>query len=355
MRWQLLTFVCFSVVAITGCAVNALRDDQDRLRSALLELCTDQVMDNLVRASNGLPIIHLDYTNANAQVTVDVNGSLGETAASTHSNSITAIALRAALITRTFANTITSSLGLSRTNQVAATATPVTTSNQVYDAYLSFLTIPGSLRVTTSPPPPGAAHICERFRDEYYWIPVEFRDQYFELAGITTAQRSKSLLPPDDFYSVELIGFGTPDEINKMPNVRGATLVLVKTDRPVPIRSDGQATFDNGRCLRISRYEKEIDHRIDFVSDKFYLALDPTENPDFPTPETLQFPIPVRLYLQQPPPAPTTKDLIERIPFRTPQVKIGSGAGNSADPSPTPPPPSPCPTGREGRLIGPLG
>jgi hypothetical protein len=343
----------FFTMAISGCAVYGLHDDQERLRSTLLDLCTNQVMDNLVRASNGLPIIHLDYTNANTQLSVDVNASIGETAADTHSNTIAALAMSSALVTRTFANTIAGSLGISRTNQVAVTATPVTTSNQVYDAYLSYLTIPGSLQVTCSPPPPGAAHVCRRFRDEYYWVPVAFKDRYFELAAITTAQRGKSLLPVDNFYSVNLIGFGTTNEKDKKMNADGSpTNIVVRIDRQVPISSDGLVAFGNQRCLRITRYDADQENRFDYVSDRFNLALDPKTVPEYPNPAALQFPIPVRLYLPQPPPPPTTKELLDRIQFRTPQVEVSSGAVNAANPNATPPPPSACPTGGEGHLLG---
>ncbi len=173
------------------------------------------------------------------------------------------------LVTRTLANTIAEGLGFSRTNQVAVTATPVTTNNQVYDAYIAFLTIPGSLQITCSPPPPGAAHVCRRFRDEYYWVPLEFRDRYVELASITTAQRGKSLLPSDDFYSVNIVGLGTSSTSSPNP-----TQVLVKVDQPVPISTDGLAVFENGRCVRITRFDLEENNRFDFVSDQFYLNFD---------------------------------------------------------------------------------
>jgi hypothetical protein len=341
MRRRLLTLVSISAVAICGCAVQGLHDDQDRLRSALVALCTNQVMDNLVRASNGLPIIQLDYTNANTQFTVDVNASLGETGVTNRSNTITALALSSVLVTRTLANTIAEGLGFSRTHQVAVTATPVTTNNQVYDAYIAFLTIPGSLQITCSPPPPGAAHVCRRFRDEYYWVPLEFRDRYVELASITTAQRGKSLLPSDDFYSVNIVGLGTSSASSPNPNQ-----VLVKVDQPVPISTDGLAVFENGRCVRITRFDLEENNRFDFVSDQFYLNFDSAADK-----ASLQFPSLVRLYLEQPPPRPTTKELVDRIPFRTPQVAIGVAGKTATNPGSTPPPPSLCPKDGEGRFL----
>ena len=180
MRWRIYLFVCTLLVPTAGCAVTGVHNDQANLRTALVTLCSNQVMDNLVRASNGLPIIHLDYTNGNTQMTLDVNASLSETAGNTRSNALTALGMSSVLVIRPFSNTIAGRLGMSRVNQVGVTATPVTTNNQLYDAYLSFLTIPGSLVVTDCPPPDGAAHVCQQFRDQYYWVPIEFRDRYFE-------------------------------------------------------------------------------------------------------------------------------------------------------------------------------
>src|SRR5579871_3409820 len=116
----------------SGCAVWQARRDQDRIRSALLDLYTEQIMDNLVRASKGLPIIQLDYTNAQGMITAQGTAGFSDTNTVTHPAVTTFMA----------------SLGLQNTNQVTLSATPVTTINEVYDAYVEFLTLPGSLIVT---------------------------------------------------------------------------------------------------------------------------------------------------------------------------------------------------------------
>lgn len=307
-RWHCIASIC--LIAFTGCAVTGVHNDQANLRIAMVNLCSNQVMDNLVRASNGLPIIHLDYTNGNTQVTMDVNASVGETGVNTRTNTLAALTMSSALVVRTFANTIAGSLGLAHTNQVGVTATPVTTNNHLYDEYLSFLTIPGSLVVTDCAPPEGAAHVCQKFHDQFYWVPVEFRDQYFELAAITTAQRGKSLLPMDPFFTVTL-DFADPGEANKSKGSR----IVVQADKAVPIQGNGRAELD-GKLFQIT--EATSDHsRIDFVSKKFNLQLEPGISP-----RSLNLPAKARLFLREMPPPPTTKDLLEKIPFRTPQVSL---------------------------------
>ena len=83
------------LASLSGCASAELGRDQDNLRTTLLDLYTDQLMENLVRAYNGMPIIQMDYANATATVTCKESGSFGDTTASTHSGVAT-------LATKTF-------------------------------------------------------------------------------------------------------------------------------------------------------------------------------------------------------------------------------------------------------------
>src|SRR5437016_3956990 len=71
-----VTIVVFGL-AQSGCGAHQLCHDQDKLRCCLLDLYTNQIMDNLVRAHNGLPIIQLDYSQITAAVTLEASGSYG--------------------------------------------------------------------------------------------------------------------------------------------------------------------------------------------------------------------------------------------------------------------------------------
>lgn len=82
MRRLLPTFLC--CLATAGCAVHQVQHDQEQIRRALLELYTDQIMDNLVRASQGLPIIQLDYNNAQATITVNQTTGTSDSLVTTH-------------------------------------------------------------------------------------------------------------------------------------------------------------------------------------------------------------------------------------------------------------------------------
>src|SRR5438046_1026750 len=81
-----LAFVSLLIALISGCAVYDLHRDQDQMRQALLDLYTDQIMDNLIRASNGMPIVQLDYSNATGTITCKQNASFGEDQTVTRTN-----------------------------------------------------------------------------------------------------------------------------------------------------------------------------------------------------------------------------------------------------------------------------
>ena len=201
-RGLLLFGLC--LVSVAGCASLELEHDQDKIRTALLELYTNQIMDNLIRAHNGMPIIQMDYQNATATVTVKESGSLNVPVASTSSNVFTLAAASMLVATRTAASTVTTTLGIDHSNQISLLGTPVTTSDAVYDAYEEFLRNDG-LRVSCQPPPAGAAHLCRCCNGSYYWVPVEYQREFLRLALATTAQRAQPAAPPDAFYSVNIV------------------------------------------------------------------------------------------------------------------------------------------------------
>lgn len=172
-------------------------------------------MDNLIRARNCLPIIQLDYTQAQGMITLQSTASLSD----------------AFTTTSPVANALTSMVGLQNTNQITINAVPVTASNEVYDAYLEFLAIPDSLITTPDPPPAGAAHICRNYCGMYYWIPVTCSGDFFRLALLTTAQRGQTLLPSDEFYAVMVTRYDPTSVVHKK---QGGVLVTLELDQKIP-------------------------------------------------------------------------------------------------------------------------
>ena len=58
-----LMIVVGLLAAIAGCRTEQLRYDQDQMRQAVLDLYTNQIMDNLIRAYCGMPMVQIDYTS----------------------------------------------------------------------------------------------------------------------------------------------------------------------------------------------------------------------------------------------------------------------------------------------------
>jgi len=212
--------------AISGCRSYQLRNDQDKMRQALLDLYTNQLMDNLVRAHNGLPFVQLDYTNMTGTVTQDASGSFNQD--QTLANNRSAVAATV----RNFTNVVRVGLSSSERMQLTITGSPVLNNNEVYNAYLEFLGKPERFVVTSEPPPPGAAHIvrcstlgCCEGGKRYYWVPCEFRYDFLRLALVTTVQRGQPLSTPDFFEN-------TITRVEDALEPKGYTILYLKKHIP---------------------------------------------------------------------------------------------------------------------------
>ena len=227
---MILVLVCSSVQ--TGCVAHGLQNDQDKIRHTLLDLCTNQIMDNLIRQHNGMPIIHLDYSNAFSQITVTDKAGLSDGLITNNPGVLSKIAGSAATVVTSTMNTVTGTLSADRANQVSVIATPVTAGDEVYNAYREFLKIPGSLRESCSPPPAGAAHLCKKCGCVYYWVPAEYKMAFLHLALTTTAQRAQPVAPLDAFFAAKIVDvLKTVDDDSDA----GKQKIYVKLSKKIPI------------------------------------------------------------------------------------------------------------------------
>jgi hypothetical protein len=319
MRRLLLIMFCLYGITSIGCMAHELRDDQDKIRSALLDLYTNQIIDNLIRASNGMPIIQIDYSNATANITLKETAGGSESVATTSSTMFT-LPAKTLMMTRNILSTAMGSIGGEHTNQIAVTGSPVITNNEVYDAYLDFLAIPGSLEVSYSPPPEGAAQICKQCGDKYYWVPVEFRKQFFGLALATTAQRGKPIAAPDA-YEVTLKGI-IGDPVKKAPDL---FVVTVEIDKKIP-NDSGRVLFTDNTAARIGPYEPPTGPA-PAETERLSLYLD-LQSPPLGVKTVDEFkaklPYPkARVYVRgHHPEPPTTNDLLNRVNFQLQQIQF---------------------------------
>jgi hypothetical protein len=311
--------LCLCSLLVLGCAVAEAHKDQDKLRTALLDLYTDQLMDNLIRAKQRMPIIQVDYTNAQAMVTLTSTGSISDSQAVTNST-VQALPAKTLSFTRTILTTLSGTLGMTNANQITLAAVPLTTNDAVYDAYLEFLNLgDDSLCETPEPPPPGAAHICRKCSACYYWVPVQYRDAFLKLALVTTAQRDKSVVTQTDSYSVNGTVVG---DIPSPSNPSKRRLLTIKLDKPIPNDSGYFLVSDSTTQYAFNNYAPP-----DPNNPGTFLTRPPNtttlifsiSNDDGPVFKTSPFKLTVYLDHKQPKP-PTTQDLLQGVNFQLQQV-----------------------------------
>jgi hypothetical protein len=220
-----LCMVVAMLALVAGCRSQQLRHDQDHMRDALLDLYTNQIMDNLIRAHNGMPIVQLDYSNMTGTITHNANGSYGDmqTLETDRNPVVTTL--------RKFVNVTTFGAGGSQMNQLTITANPVLNNNEVYNAYLEFLAKPEHFMVTCNPPETCEAHIVRCAKDPYrkgklyYWVPSGAKYDFLRLALVTTVQRGQPLSVADVFE-------------NQVTRVEDDTVakgfILVYLKKPIP-------------------------------------------------------------------------------------------------------------------------
>jgi hypothetical protein len=215
-----------------------------------MDYVDDQIIDNLIRASHGLPIVQLDFSHiiagASLKLTPQVGGGrteMGVSNAAPNRQTVSSTTTAATGATTVVTNTIGAIGGLVTTitkpftysgsadsnTSMSVEANPVLNAPEIYAAYVRFLkgtrpilaprvtrstatsTGAGSFTLETSTPkedlqldfnniqslrrtagpPPADAVISKRWRDYYYyWVPAAYRHDLFDLA-LATVMRSQ--------------------------------------------------------------------------------------------------------------------------------------------------------------------
>ncbi len=216
---RIFTLLCLASMALaTGCRARQLQHDQDSIRVAIMNMYSNQIMDNLIRAHQGYPFVQVDYTSVTGQITQESNGELhGESPASLW----------------------TFGLGASQNNQLSINAAPVLDNDEVYHSYLRFARDPDKFIVTKTPPPPGAAHVSACCNRMYYWVPVDQADAYQRLALSVTVTRGRNYSDVKDYYVAVVQGF-----------------------LPTPTFKDHEAMETQGKKLTNFDYHIELDTEV---------------------------------------------------------------------------------------------
>jgi hypothetical protein len=253
-----LSVIPFSMALIfTGCAAtlsHQIGAEHRQLRDVVMEYVDDQIIDNLIRASHGLAIAHLDFSHVNATASLKISPQVGggrtvarvsnkmpnqQTTSSTTTapggvttvvgNTLAAIGGVVETVTRPFTYGASADTG----GGMSVEVNPVLNSPRLYLAYVRFLmgddpmekgptsksiatrNMDGTVTIETSDegspprldfdkiaslqrtitPPPANAVIAKKWRDGwYYWVPAEYKDKFFRLC-LATVIRTEAQSP----------------------------------------------------------------------------------------------------------------------------------------------------------------
>jgi len=231
---------------LAGCTTTHVQWDAIQMREQVIDYYNDEVMDNLIRAVNGEPFVHVDVAGVQAVAISKLAGSVGGGETSTRTNG-TNPAIAATGVVATFGHTVMKPFSFTvnpeRDENLTITSVPVIGAQpplvpgekatpNVYQLYLRFLNLndsnPGLCNAEATFDFLGKCvsvkYVCsfpERFHlrsyvnsadteqcyspgtlkqrgNCWYYVPAKYRIQYLELfKAIVTAKRpGGSPLPP---------------------------------------------------------------------------------------------------------------------------------------------------------------
>jgi hypothetical protein len=74
---QARSYVCIAVIFLVACTATQVRWDAVKMREDVMVYYNDQIMDNLIRAKNHVPFVHVDIQSLTAQGASQITGTIG--------------------------------------------------------------------------------------------------------------------------------------------------------------------------------------------------------------------------------------------------------------------------------------
>lgn len=200
--WRALTLAALTI-ASSGCFLHQVANDGINFRQSLLDMYTDQIMDNLIRASQNRPFAQLSYRNLIVTDFQMSKCSISDEADPT--NSHTLAATTGALLTsmHSFTDKVVFGVNMERDRTMEFTSDPVTGKNDVYEYYLAFASDPTLFRVSKQEPGCGF-QIKKKSGDQWYWVPADAGGVFLQLALKTTFMRGTET-PPPVFWETRIV------------------------------------------------------------------------------------------------------------------------------------------------------
>jgi hypothetical protein len=101
---RIKAYGCIAIVLLAGCTATQVRWDATNIRKEVMVYYNDQIMDNLIRAKNNLPFVHVDIDLLTSSGSSQISGTIGggETRTHTDSGPIGALTNISKAVTRPF-------------------------------------------------------------------------------------------------------------------------------------------------------------------------------------------------------------------------------------------------------------
>jgi hypothetical protein len=224
------------------------------VRLALLEMYTDQAMDNLIRAHCGMPFVQMAYSDLLVQNYDSLTASASDVASREGVRNTGPLGQLVSLA-RTFSNQFTV-IGSGRLDKtISFKANPITDRNDIYALYLAFANDP-SLFCQTDKEPPCPVHIMKKCNGKYWWVPQDAGASFQQLVLQTSFLRPVDPAPPQTWWDVKVVSVTRKtkeDWVTPVPeNALGQFFYLVTFDRKVR-NGDGrlEVALASGRAVRV--------------------------------------------------------------------------------------------------------
>jgi hypothetical protein len=117
---RLNAYFSIAIILLAGCSATQVRWDATKMRKDVMVYYNDQIMDNLIRAKNRLPFVHVDITLLTSQGGSQISGTIGAGENRTNTNTSKSTVMGAL---GTVANAVSRPFGWSVTPQQTETLT----------------------------------------------------------------------------------------------------------------------------------------------------------------------------------------------------------------------------------------
>ncbi len=231
-------------LASVGCLHKQVARDGIGSRQAILDVYTDQIMDNLIRAKTCQPFVQLQYRDLSVQDLDTVGGGFDDTlTAGTNQTLVGAVVTG---MTRSWSNAFKFNGSGRRDRTISFKADPVTDENEVYEYYMAFALDP-TLFVESDTKPQCDVHIMRKCGKRYFYVPCEAAGVFQQLCLKTTFMRGQSAKAAPEHYecTIRQLLVGDPDANGDVrgqvvfdrviPNDKGYALVTLTDKRQVRV------------------------------------------------------------------------------------------------------------------------